>query len=362
MLDPVHYRAFILSLPLLSDDSPRTAQDTDSAVGAGLTQQIAAAVMRTLATLVVLWLVSPAQAASMHVINENGKQGIYIEGLIATGDDNEFSHALEGVRDKYNSLVFTSGWGGNGLTGVLIGDIVRRSGISTVVLEGNDCASACAMIWVAGARRIAGKNACIGFHGMYDPASGQPIADGNAIAGGHLGLLGLSLDAIFWMLAPRQLDVHWLTDETAEKYGIHWVHEKDDPGHSCPNQRSEASGNEDRPARRQTAAAMNITTSCTPQAPEGSDPITRISVFVSHRDDATFINVIHYSLRGNAYERAKQYNVYTRGLNDGSWQWLGQRLTDANTWMVGELNPMGSGSYRYREWLYHADPENHRFR
>jgi hypothetical protein len=286
VLDPVHYRAFILSLPLMSDDSPRTAQDTDSAVGAGLTQQIAAAVMRTLATLVVLWLVSPAQAASMHVINENGKQGIYIEGLIATGDDNEFSHALEGVRDKYNSLVFTSGWGGNGLTGVLIGDIVRRSGISTVVLEGNDCASACAMIWVAGARRIAGKNACIGFHGMYDPASGQPIADGNAIAGGHLGLLGLSLDAIFWMLAPRQLDVHWLTDETAEKYGIHWVHEKDDPGHSCPNQRSEASGNEDRPARRQTAAAMNITTSCTPQAPEGSDPITRISVFESRPQES----------------------------------------------------------------------------
>ena len=103
----------------------------------------------------------------------------------------------------------------------------------------------CAMIWIAGARRIAGKNACIGFHGMYDPASGQPIADGNAIAGAHLGLSGLSLDAVFWMLTPRQLDVHWLTDETAEKYGIYWTHDKDDPGHSCPNQRSEASGNQE---------------------------------------------------------------------------------------------------------------------
>ena len=74
------------------------------------------------------------------------------------------------------------------------------------------------------------------------------------------------------------------------------------------------------------------------------------------RNDSTFINVIHYSLRGNAYERPKQYQVYTRGLNDGSWQWLGQRLSDANTWMVGELNPIGGGSYRYREWIYHADP------
>ena len=88
---------------------------------------------------------------------------------------------------------------------------------------------------------------------------------------------------------------------------------------------------------RRPARAVNIATSCTPQAPEGPDPVTRISVFVSpskDRNDATEINVIHYSLRGNAYERPKQYHVYTRGLNDGSWQWLGQRLSDANTWMV----------------------------
>ena len=152
----------------------------------------AAAAMRALATVLsVLLLVNPANAASMHVIDENGKQGIVVEGLIAAGDNDEFSRAPEGVRDKSNSLVFVSGAGGNGITGVLIGDIIRRSGISTVVLEGNDCVSACAMIWIAGARRIAGKNACIGFHGMYDPASGQPIADGNAIAGAHLGLIRL---------------------------------------------------------------------------------------------------------------------------------------------------------------------------
>jgi hypothetical protein len=79
------------------------------------------------------------------------------------------------------------------------------------------------------------------------------------------------------------------------------------------------------------------------------------------RNDATVINVIHYSLRGNAYERPKQYHVYTRGLNDGSWQWLGQRFSDANVWMVGELKHMGGGSYQYREWLYHADPRTFGF-
>ena len=35
---------------------------------------------------------------------------------------------------------------------------------------------------------------------------------------------------------------------------------------------------------------------------------------------------------------------------------LAKDFSDASTWMVGELNPMGGGNYRYREWIYHADP------
>ena len=204
-------------------------------------QSQAAAAMRALATILfVLLLVDPAKAASMQVIDENGKQGIVIDGPIVPGDNDEFLHALEKVRDKSNTIVFLSGAGGNGIAAVLIGDLVRRSGMSTAVLEGNDCASGCAMIWIAGVQRIARKNACIGFHGMYDYASGQPSADANAIAGAHVGLLGLSLDAALWMLSARQLDIHWLTDAAAEKYGINWRHDSDDPGHSCPNERGEA--------------------------------------------------------------------------------------------------------------------------
>ena len=60
------------------------------------------------------------------------------------------------------------------------------------------------MIWIAGVHRIAGKNACIGFHGKYDYASGQPGADENAIAGATSAYYGLSLDAALWMLSARQ--------------------------------------------------------------------------------------------------------------------------------------------------------------
>ena len=81
----------------------------------------AAAAMRALATVLsVLLLVSPAEAASMHVIDENGKQGIVIDGPIVTGDNDEFLHALEKVRDKSNTIVFLSSVGGNGMVAVLI--------------------------------------------------------------------------------------------------------------------------------------------------------------------------------------------------------------------------------------------------
>jgi hypothetical protein len=167
------------------------------------------------------------------------------------------------------------------------------------------------------------------------------------------------------MLTPRQLDVHWLTDETPEKYGIYWTHDKDDPGHSCPNQRSEASGNQDKSdGTHRPARAANIATSCTPQAPEGPDPVTRISVFVvpsTNKNEDTVINVVHYSLRGNAYEGPKQYRVYTRGLNGGSWQWLGQRFSDASTWMVGELNP-GRWKLSLSRMDISRRPKNHRVR
>ena len=83
-----------------------------------------------------LLLVSPAQAASMHIIDENGKQGIIVDGLVAKGDNDEFSRLLENVRDKSNTIVFISGAGGNGITAVLIGDIIRRSGILTASSKG----------------------------------------------------------------------------------------------------------------------------------------------------------------------------------------------------------------------------------
>ena len=65
----------------------------------------------------------------------------------------------------------------------------------------------------------------------------------NALAGAHLGLLGLSLDAAYWMLSPRQLDTHWLNDEAAKKYGIVWNHDTDNAPQVCPKPKPSVSEN-----------------------------------------------------------------------------------------------------------------------
>jgi hypothetical protein len=333
----------------------------------------AAAVMRALAVLVFLWLMSPAQAASIHVIDENGKQGIVVGGIIVNGDDDEFSRALEKVRDKSNTFVFLSGAGGNGIVAVLIGDLVRRSGMLTAVLEGNDCASACAMIWIAGARRIASKNACIGFHGMYDRASGQPSADANAIAGAHLGLLGLSLDAVFWMLTPRQLDTHWLTDETAEKYGIYWTHDKDDAGHSCPNQRSEPSGHQETPARPpEVPPPPSAYTSPVPgptppvHADQSSSSLNLFCISDSGRGDGIIVratearvgwslHVVH-KVGGQLYDRNVQYQIFAfrQDQSRRSYYWDGVLAKDNNVLMTGHLW-LNAGAWYYNEYVSFKD-------
>ena len=63
-------------------------------------------------------------------------------------------------------------------------------------------------------------NAHIGFHGFYDAVTGQQPVWPNALTATYLGYLNFSYDAVYWMLSPRPLSAHWLTTDSAERYGI----------------------------------------------------------------------------------------------------------------------------------------------
>ena len=103
--------------------------------------------------------------------------------------------------------------GGQFFPAIVIGDFIRLTGMATYVPADKTCASACAFVWLAGAQRMVGggTKAHIGFHGVYDAATGQQLVVPNVILATYLGYLNFTYDAVLWMLTPRPLATHWLT-------------------------------------------------------------------------------------------------------------------------------------------------------
>src|SRR5260370_35541891 len=67
--------------------------------------------------------------------------------------------------------LFHCSHGGSLVTGLRIGEAIRRKGFSTIVPDGRHCASACALAWLGGIERFLGTDARSGFHGASNPES-----------------------------------------------------------------------------------------------------------------------------------------------------------------------------------------------
>ena len=180
--------------------------------------------MRYLAIVLMIIAAGMLQARAATITVTTSPKGvpiISIVGHLRDDDEKVFRDAITRFEDKENIIVALDSPGGDALA-VEIGDIIRRTGMATLVPSGKICASACALIWLAAppGHRYIGKGAYIGFHGAYDQSTGQPDALMNALFGAYLGHLNFSYDAIIWMLSARQLAMHKLTQETAKKYNI----------------------------------------------------------------------------------------------------------------------------------------------
>ena len=150
----------------------------------------------------------------------------YLYGHIGEADSTEFVKALRSLQSMGGTYVQLESDGGDAVSSLDIADLVRQSGLNTVVPDNKTCASGCSMIWIAGGTKYAGKNAHIGFHGAYNARTGQQIPLGLALQGALLGHLDYSYDAILWIVSPRALDMNWLTPEIAEKLGIYFQYDK----------------------------------------------------------------------------------------------------------------------------------------
>ncbi len=172
-------------------------------------------------------LFSPAaRAADIAVENFGADEPSIIEisGSIEAGDAQEFFAATEGIEQ---AIVLLSSPGGAVGDGLSIAAEIRSMGYTTAVLADKECYSACALISVAGAKRMMADTAIIGVHAAWRE---ETIVDGSKIAtesgvanadiGSFLTYVGLSREAIRYFTTAGPSELLPVTPEIAQRLDI----------------------------------------------------------------------------------------------------------------------------------------------
>jgi hypothetical protein len=174
--------------------------------------------------VIAFWLLAlPAAQAADIVVKplEGGATLIAIDGELELGDIDSFRAKTEPLPVGRTTVEFRSK-GGRLLAGIRIGAQIRAKRFNTVVPEGAQCASACALAWLGGARRFVGEDSSVGFHTAYILKTAGPAESGpgNAILGAYLNQIGLSEEAILYITHAAPTSVQWMSLEEAVEYGI----------------------------------------------------------------------------------------------------------------------------------------------
>jgi hypothetical protein len=174
--------------------------------------------------VIVFWLLAlPVAQAADIVIKplEGGSTLIAIDGELELSDIDSFRSKAELLPVGRATVEFRSK-GGRLLAGIRIGAQIRAKRFNTVVPDGAQCASACALAWLGGVRRFVGEDSSVGFHTAYILKTAGPAESGpgNAILGAYLNQIGLSEEAILYITHAAPTSVQWMSLEEAAEYGI----------------------------------------------------------------------------------------------------------------------------------------------
>lgn len=170
-------------------------------------------------------LFSPTTAGAATFYNKdvgNGTQAIIISGEIERGDDEKFRRLTIEFPDAWVALDSPGG----ALTPALeIGRLIRLRGYTTVILDKDTCTSSCALMWLAGERRVLIGAAGVGFHASYIDEAGRKVESGvaNALIGHYLSQLGLSQRAVVFATKASPEQISWLTKDNKVDAGIEFT-------------------------------------------------------------------------------------------------------------------------------------------
>lgn len=173
----------------------------------------------TTAIGVALLCAGAVHAAEIGTFPDKDTPIIYVNGEIKRGDEDAFRREALAHPDAFVALASP---GGDVETALEIGRIISINRQITMVISDRECASACALVWLAGSSRAIQEGGRVGFHAGWRSEGGRPVADSaaNAVIGGYLNSLNLSRAAIIFATSAAPEGMAWLDTTRPGTEGI----------------------------------------------------------------------------------------------------------------------------------------------
>lgn len=175
--------------------------------------------------VIALFVFPPTASAATFksVAAKDGGTIIYMSGEIAEGDTETLKASIKVANDagRLVSGVRLNSPGGNLLEGLKLADAVRFAKVATNVAGGATCASACFLIYAAGATKFANYTAQVGIHGASDKMGEETIASGAATVSMARAAkeLGVPAAIIGRMVVTPPSEMVWLSPQELQSMG-----------------------------------------------------------------------------------------------------------------------------------------------
>ena len=178
-----------------------------------------------LAVVILAWAVSPAAAMTFSTSAfADGKRFVLAKGSVAEGDASRLRVALQSAdRDASgNKIVALDSSGGLILEAFAMVEIMDKERVSTIVLPGATCASACAQIlFLSGIHRTVEEGGRLGLHSCYDARDRSRSMVCNELIAQNALSRGTPYGAIMaFMHLTGPTQMHWLYASEADCWGF----------------------------------------------------------------------------------------------------------------------------------------------
>lgn len=141
---------------------------------------------------------------------------LQVTGVIGSGAHRQFRAALSRGNPE---LVVIDGPGGILGEALLIGEEVRRRRLTTFVAPHRSCVSACAVVFLSGARKYLGAGAAIGLHSA-SYADGSAAPEATQLMAAYLRQMGVPSSTLRRMARTAPNKIRWLTKAELRAMGI----------------------------------------------------------------------------------------------------------------------------------------------